>query len=201
MDLGEPTLAVARSRLAEEGAATIVYLQSDATSLPLADGAFDVALCQQGLQFFPDRAGALAEMRRMLKPGARVALATWKDIEHSPFIAIADSLARHVGHGAAEMMHSPWGLSDDRELARLVSAAGFSDVVVREETIECTWASHPQFARRAIAAGPIAPVFSRAPEDAQRTVADEVAARLAPHAIADGRLRMRLTSNVALARA
>ena len=61
VDLGEPTLAVARSRPSEPGAAPIAYVQSDAGSLPLADDAFDVAMCQQGLQFFPD-AGAAARM-------------------------------------------------------------------------------------------------------------------------------------------
>jgi SAM-dependent methyltransferase len=64
VDVGEPTLAIARSRPAEQGAAPIAYRQSEAGSLPLADDAFDVALCQQGLQFFPDRLKALAEMRR-----------------------------------------------------------------------------------------------------------------------------------------
>jgi ubiquinone/menaquinone biosynthesis C-methylase UbiE len=201
VDLGEPTLAIAGSLPAEEGAAPITYVQSDAGSLPLADDAFDVALCQQGLQFFPDRARALAEMRRTLKPDALVAIATWKDIEHSPFVAIADALACHIGHEAAEMMHSPFAISDEVQLARLVSAAGFTDVEVMDETIECTWSSHAEFARLAIAAGPIAPVFNNAPEEAQRAVAVEVAARLAPHATADGRLRMPMTSNVALARA
>jgi hypothetical protein len=56
-------------------------------------------------------------------------------------------------------------------------------------------------ARLAIAAGPIAPVFNSAPEEAQRAVVEEVAARLAHQATADGRLRMPMASNVALARA
>ena len=80
VDLGEPTLAIARSHPAEENAAPIDYAQADAAALPFDADDFDVALCQQGLQFFPERAAALAEMRRVLKPGGRVAVATWKDI-------------------------------------------------------------------------------------------------------------------------
>jgi ubiquinone/menaquinone biosynthesis C-methylase UbiE len=201
VDLGEPTLAIARSLPPEGIAAPITYVQSDAASLPVADEYFDSALCQQGLQFFPDRDGALAEMHRVLKLGAHVAVATWKDIEHSPFVVVAEALAAHLGQQAGEMMRSPFALSDPDELGRLVSTAGFSDVSVTEETIECTWSSHANFARLAIAAGPIAALFSSAPEDAQRAVAEEVAGRLAPHATADGRLRMPMTTNVAVARA
>jgi ubiquinone/menaquinone biosynthesis C-methylase UbiE len=201
VDLGEPTLAIARSLPPEDGAAPITYVQSDAASLPFVDDTFDVALCQQGLQFFPDRERALAEMRRTLKRDGQVAVATWKDIGNSPFVALADALARHLGREAGEMMRSPFALSEEAGLVRLVSAAGFSEVVAMEEKIVCTWSSHTEFARLAIAAGPIAPVFNSAPEEAQHAIIEEVAARLAQHATTDGRLRMPMTSNVALARA
>jgi hypothetical protein len=72
---------------------------------------------------------------------------------------------------------------------------------VSEETIECTWASHREFARRVIAAGPIAPIFAAAPADVQNSVVEDVAARLAPHATDNGCVRMAMTSNVAMARA
>lgn len=201
IDLGEPTLAIARSLPLDWSAAPITYVQSDAASLPVADDYFDCALCQQGLQFFPYRERALAEMRRALKPDALVALATWKDIERSPFAAVADSLAVHLDPEVGEMLRSPFALSDADELARLVAAAGFSKVAVTEETIDCTWSSHPDFARLLIASGPVAQLFSSAPEQARTAVVKEVAARLEPHATLDGRLRMPMTTNVAIARA
>ena len=48
-----------------------------ATELPFADGSFEVVLCQQGLQFFPDRAAAMSEMHRVLTPGGRLSLNVW----------------------------------------------------------------------------------------------------------------------------
>ncbi len=198
VDLGEPTVAIARSYPAEENAAPIDYAQADAAALPFDAEDFDVALCQQGLQFFPERAAALAEMRRVLKPGGRVAVATWKDIE-PPFSAIADALGRYVSTEAAQMMHSPFTLGDGATLAQLMFDAGFREIAVIDETIECTWASHPEFARLYIAASPIASVFAAASAHSQQAVSEEVAERLAPHATAGGSLRMPMTSNVAVA--
>jgi len=200
VDLGEPTVAIARSYPAEENAAPIDYAQADATVLPFDAEDFDVVLSQQGLQFFPDRAAALAEMRRVLKPGGRVAVATWKDIE-PPFSTIADALGRHVSSEAAQMMHSPFTLGDGATLAGLMSDAGFREVGVIDETIECTWASHPEFARRYIAASPIESVFAAASSHAQQAVCDEVTERLAPYATAEGSLRMPMSTNVAVGRA
>ena len=197
VDLGEPMLAIARSHPAEENAAPIDYAQADAAVLPFDADDFDVALCQQSLQFFPERAAALAEMRRVLKPGGRVAVMTWKDIR-PPFSEIADALERHVSTEAAQI---PNALGDGATLAQLMSDAGFREVAVIDETIECTWASHPEFARLYIAASPIAPVFAAASSHSQQAVCDEVAERLAPHATAEGSLRMPMTSNVAVGRA
>lgn len=200
VDLGEPTVAIARAHPAEANAAPIDYAQADATVLPFDAEDFDVVLCQQGLQFFPERAAALAEMRRVLKPGGHIAIATWKDIRPQ-FSALADALERHVSTEAAQMIYSPYALGDGATLAQLISDAGFREVTVIDETIECTWASHPEFARGYIAASPIAPVFAAASSHSQQAVSDEVAERLAPHATADGALRMPMTTNVAVGRA
>jgi ubiquinone/menaquinone biosynthesis C-methylase UbiE len=197
VDLGEPTVAIARAYPVEENAAPIDYAQADASVLPFDADDFDVILCQQGLQFFPERAAALAEMQRVLKPGGRVAIATWKDIE-PPFSMIADALGRHVSTEAAQMMHSPFTLGDGATLAQLMSDAGFHEVVVIDETIECTWASHPEFARLYIAASPIASVFAAASDHSQQAVSDEVTERLAPHATAEGSLRMPMNTNIAI---
>jgi ubiquinone/menaquinone biosynthesis C-methylase UbiE len=200
VDLGEPTLAVARAHPAEPGAAPAEFLQGDATALPVDDDSFDVAICQQGLQFFPDRVAALRAIGAALKPGGRLAIATWTAIESTPFGAIAAALEKHVSEEAGQMMRSPFRLTAE-ELAQSIEEAGFGEVDVREETIECTWAAPPaDFAARTIAAGPVASLYFAAPAAAQQAVSEEVAERLAPHAGEDGRsLRMPMTSLVALA--
>jgi ubiquinone/menaquinone biosynthesis C-methylase UbiE len=63
------------------------WREGSAVELPLADAAFDVVLCRQGLQFFPDRPAALCEMHRVLAPGGRLVLSVWSGIERSPGLA------------------------------------------------------------------------------------------------------------------
>lgn len=68
LDLSPAMLAVARG-LPVPGGAAIEWREGSAGALPFPEGSFDLVLCQQGLQFFPDRAAALRDMRRVLRPG------------------------------------------------------------------------------------------------------------------------------------
>jgi ubiquinone/menaquinone biosynthesis C-methylase UbiE len=81
-DLNPGMLTVARSLPA--GGAPIGWVQATAGRLPFPDGSFEVVCCQLGLQFFPDRAAALAEMARVLVAGGRLAAMVWRSIDHSP---------------------------------------------------------------------------------------------------------------------
>jgi ubiquinone/menaquinone biosynthesis C-methylase UbiE len=201
VDLGEPTLAIARSFDPENGAAPITFMQADATQLPIEDASFDVAVCQQGLQFFPDKAAALQEMRRALRPGGRLAIATWTGVESNPFGAVRAALEKHIGAEAGQVMGSPFALKGE-DLRKAVEDAGFTAVELRAEEQECTWDSPPEeFARRTVAAGPLAPAFAAAPEAAQQAVADDAGSRLAGNVSPEGKVRMPMVSNVVLARA
>ncbi|MCP4963163.1 MAG: methyltransferase domain-containing protein [Actinomycetia bacterium] len=62
-DLNEGMLAEARRH--KVAGATVQWRQADAEDLPFEDASFDAVLCQQGLQFVPDMAGAVAEIRSM----------------------------------------------------------------------------------------------------------------------------------------
>jgi ubiquinone/menaquinone biosynthesis C-methylase UbiE len=66
----------------------MTWQQGDAAALPLPSAAFDVVLCQQGLQYFQQRAAALMEMKRVLVPGGRLALSVWRPIERQPFFMV-----------------------------------------------------------------------------------------------------------------
>ncbi|MFZ0976523.1 MAG: class I SAM-dependent methyltransferase, partial [Solirubrobacteraceae bacterium] len=79
---------------APNGAAPIEYLDASADALPFDGGSFDVVLCQQGLQFFPARAAAVGEMRRVLRPGGVAGVAVWASGHPlEPFGVYGDELA------------------------------------------------------------------------------------------------------------
>ena len=84
----------------------VEWIEADATALPLADDAFDVVLCQQGLQFMPDPAAALAEMRRVLAPGGRLTVSVWRPSE------TYETLAGLLDAENAAVARSPFGRGD-----------------------------------------------------------------------------------------
>lgn len=199
VDLGEPTLEIARSFAPEPDAAPISFSQSDAAALPVEDAAFDVVMCQQGLQFFPERPAALAEMHRALKPGGRLAVSTWASIDRTPFAPIAEALGRHLGEEAQGGMSSPFALTSS-DLEELVGGAGFEDIALSEVTFDGHWPCPPgDFARMAIASGPLAAMFAAAPAAAQQAVGADVGEALTGAATPDGMVHT-ITSNLVLAR-
>jgi len=76
-DISAAMLALAAARPTDPGWAPIEWLQCPASTIDARDDSFDAVLCQHGLQFFPDRAAAAAEMRRVAASGGILALSTW----------------------------------------------------------------------------------------------------------------------------
>lgn len=134
-------------------------------------------------------------MRRALRSGGRVGIATWAKLERNPVLAtIATGLAHNLSEEVGQIMHAPFSLHDPDELRRLAEDAGFTDVDVRERTMETSFPSHEEAARTIVLAGPIAPTFSGASEEIQRAYERETTASLAGLATDDGGLRAPMTT-------
>ena len=150
LDVNPDMLAAARG--ASPGT-RIEWHEGSALALPFPDGSFDAVLCQQGLQFFPDRAAGLREMRRVLVPGGRLALSCWRSAEHQPGMrALEQALARHVGSGNAAL--PPLSLGDRETLRGLILGAGFRDARIRAEIKSARYASADRFVRMRIEGAP-----------------------------------------------
>ena len=63
----------------------VEWRQADAMQLPFGDNAYDAVICQFGVMFFPDKANAFAEARRVLKPGGVFIFNAWDRIEENEF--------------------------------------------------------------------------------------------------------------------
>jgi SAM-dependent methyltransferase len=162
LDVNAGMLAVARSLPPDDNTASIHWCQASALGLPFVNHAFDVVLCQLGLQFFPDRAAALREFHRVLRRGGRVGVSVFAAIEHNPAThALADALDRHLGQDASRVKRHEHSLSDVAELQGLFAATDFVDTRVETVTREVEFASAPDYIRVQASATPLAAVFAR----------------------------------------
>jgi SAM-dependent methyltransferase len=120
-------LSVARS-VPSTGAA-IRWYETSAESIPLPDDAFDVVLCQLGLQFVADKSAALREMHRVLAAGGRMIVTT--PPPNAFFDVLDEAMTRHVGSEAGAFVRMVFSLDDPAIIDRLFREAGFVDVNVR----------------------------------------------------------------------
>jgi len=133
-DIAPTLLAHARADAAAAGLHQVETLELDGEALDaLPPAAFDVAMSRVGLIYFPDRARALAGMRRTLKPGGRVAAIVYSTPERNPFFAIPVSIIRRRAQLPPPLpgQPGPFSLGADGVLAAALEGAGFARVQVR----------------------------------------------------------------------
>lgn len=101
---------------------------ADVMRLPLPDAAVDAVVCQFGVMFFPDKPAALAEMRRVLRPGGVLLFNVWDRIEANEFAdVVTHTLAGLFPDDPPRFLaRTPHGHGDPQALARDVAAAGFA---------------------------------------------------------------------------
>jgi len=101
--------------------------QADATHLPFDDASLDVVACQFGVMFFPDKARAFAEARRVLRPGGALVFSTWDRLEANELAAVVTAaLARHFpGDPPRFLARTPHGYFDREAISRDLASAGF----------------------------------------------------------------------------
>ena len=129
VDISMPMLAAARAR----GDGRLAVAAMNGAALACHPAAFDAVLCQLGLMFFPDLGGVLGELRRVLRPGGRLAAGVWSTAERVPLIGLlAGALVRHLPAERAGLFLA-FTLADSRALAVALEAAGFRAVRVQAE--------------------------------------------------------------------
>jgi SAM-dependent methyltransferase len=200
VDLSPSMLAIARAKPVAPDAAPIEYLEAPAGELPVADESFDAATCQQGLQFFPDRHAALAEMRRALRPGGRVGIALWADIEETPLFSALERAIREVaGDDLADRYRGgPWGLSGADDLRELLEQAGFSGVRVTHQSLPFVIEGGANRLVSTLAASGIASELDALSPTQQQRLRDAVARNVEVVTV-EGALQSEASANVAFA--
>jgi ubiquinone/menaquinone biosynthesis C-methylase UbiE len=199
VDIAEQSLEVARRKAAEEGLEQLTFQVEDAENLTLPDGTFDAVFCSMGLMHFPAPEKALAEMRRVLKPGGRLLAAVWGEAERSPFIQVAlNTLARTFPPPKVERP-SMFRFGQPAVLEKLVSDAGFSEPRAEEVTVEFSASDPAAYWQQFLdAAGITAVALAKQPQEVQDNLKKEVATDLAPY-LKDGVYQLDSTLTIVVA--
>jgi ubiquinone/menaquinone biosynthesis C-methylase UbiE len=200
-DIALPMLEIATAKPALGEAAPIDYVESPAAPLAAPSATFDKVLCQQGLQFFPDRQGALREMRRVLKPGGRVAIAVWGPLERNKIYAAFHTALRATDAiELADIITAPFSWHEGPALKAAVEEAGFNRARVLIRSMDLVFEAGLEQAVKAFAATPVAPAVAALPQDKQDVFFDAMPRALGS-LLVDGAVRGEMTSNIIIANA
>jgi len=139
-DFSPSMLDAARRRGAELGVENVTYRVMDAERIELEDDSIDAVLCRFGYMLMVDPAAALAETRRVLRPGGRLTLAVWGAPERNPFFGIIATILIRHGHVPPPDPAAPgiFSMASSERTRSLLAGAGFSEV--RTEDVRSSFA-------------------------------------------------------------
>jgi len=175
VDLSDGMIDRARERAAD--VANARFRRMDAEHLDLADGSFDVVLCALGLMYMPDPRRAIQEMRRVLRPGGRMAVAVWGEQAHcgwSPLFPIVDTEV------ASDVCPLFFRLGENGVLAHVCAHCGFVAIEQHRLRVPLEYASEEEACRAVFAGGPVALAWSRFDDAVRERVRDRYVEAIAP---------------------
>jgi SAM-dependent methyltransferase len=192
-DQAEAMLAGARARAVALALSNIEFQVLNAEWIDLPVASVDAVMCRWGYMLMADPSTALAETRRVLRPGGRAALAVWDAVEHNPWAVIParELIERGLSSPPEPGTPGPFALGSSERLAGLLEQAGFSEV--RIETLDLV-RRHVDFEEMWDSTLDLSRVFHDAvlarPEAEIAEIKRSLAERLDPYTSADGTLRI-----------
>lgn len=190
-DQAEAMLLGARARAQELGVENVEFKVFNAEWIDLPLASVDAVLCRWGYMLMADPPAALRDTRRVLRPGGRVALAVWDQLEHNPWMMLPAQELRERGltEPPSAGTPGPFVLSGPERVTELLEQAGFVEVRVealelhrRHASFEEFWDSTLDLSRQLHDA-----VLDR-PEAEIAEVHAALVERFAPYTAADGSL-------------
>lgn len=203
-DGAEAMLAVARGRAERLGIENVEFRQLELEWIDLPAADVDAILCRWGIMLTVDPAAAAREMRRVLRPGGRVALAVWDERERNPWATIPGAVLVELGHAAPPDPDAPgmFSLAPAARLAQLLDDAGFTEVEVNAvEVVRDVPGVQEYVAETSEISPSFGPVYRELDATEQAKVVDAIAAGAAAFTAADGSLKLPGSSLVASATA
>jgi len=188
VDQSADLLAIAAERAHKKQLANFATHLADAHSLPFADHSFDLATCRFGVMFFADATRALADLRRVLKPGARACFVAWGPVEQPYWQCMVKMIHRHVG---GDMLvpggANPFRYSAPGSLTEVLRAAGFHDIEEKTSHLPWPWLGDADevFEYACAVAAPFRPMLERVPEEMWPAIRAEAHAAINRYRVGD----------------
>jgi ubiquinone/menaquinone biosynthesis C-methylase UbiE len=201
-DGSEAMLEIARGRAEQMGIDNVEFAQLELEWIDLPTGSVDAVLCRWGVMLVVDPEAALREMRRVLRPGGRVALAVWDEPAANPWATMprqalqARGLARPIQPGAPDM----FALAAPGALAELLGSAGFTEVLVDAVELTRTYASIAEYLAETLDLSQVfAETYRSLSEAEQSAVVSEIESLAGALRVGDGSVTLPGRSLVAAA--
>jgi SAM-dependent methyltransferase len=188
-DFSPEMAEIARRRSAELELANVEHRILDAEQIELADDSVDGVLCRWGYMLMPDPAAALAETRRVLRSGGRLAFSVWSSGDRNPWISVAGRILVAHAHMPPPEPGEPgmFVLGDEKLLRGLVVRAGFANVRMEDVPVHHNYSSVDEYVRRSSEMGGMfSRAWAEAPEEEQEQMMDEFREAFAPFAVDGG---------------
>jgi ubiquinone/menaquinone biosynthesis C-methylase UbiE len=163
IDLAEGMVQAANEEAMRRGWGPLVRLM-DAERLDFLDAAFDRVLCGFGVMFFPHLDQALGEFRRVLKPGGRLGVSTWRVSQAEDLQVVLDELGLVGGN----TQRPPGWITEPDHLARALKDAGFTGVQVVVDSLTFVYSDLDEYWHSIRGTGPCRIVDPLGPEHIER---------------------------------
>jgi SAM-dependent methyltransferase len=152
-DGAEAMLAVARERAVAQGIHNVEFRLLELEWIDLPTAAVDAVLCRWGIMLVVDPEAAAREIRRVLRPGGRAAIAVWDDPARNPWTTIPSAALIELGFATPPDPSEPgmFKLAGDGVLRELLQTAGLIDVRVTPVGMERRFETVDQYLAETLA--------------------------------------------------
>lgn len=131
-DISAEMLSIAARVVQQEGLTNITTRVMNAEQLDLPDDAFDAAICRLALMLMPNLQSALRGIRRVLKPGGKLAALIWSAPANNPLFSVPLTIvAKYAKKTTPSQQPHPFSLADPIAFERAFAEAGFREVRIR----------------------------------------------------------------------
>lgn len=155
----------------------VTFQRMDAQKLDFPAASFDAVLCGLGLMYVPDPPAALSEMRRVLRPGGRLAITVWGERSQCGWAPVFEIVEAQV---ASEVCPLFFRLGQQSQLADYCERAGLEVFDCRRLKSTLAYVDAQQACDAAFVGGPVALAWSRFDVEAKMRVSERYVSAIEP---------------------